>query len=205
MGGLILTPDPVSNNDFQTIISSNRVPELYPGHECYSIPSPPSNIGNGSNATLQIRYIAEGDSDTNQTFYACADITYIPLNEFTGSIPCFNVSIEDFETTSSATAAATASPTGSTSASAATVTGAAAQSTATSEASGGSPSHDGLSGGAIAGTVIGCVAGAALIAGALFMIYRRRRQGRKRRQVAALRMNDLASPTKRTASETSNE
>ncbi|KAI9925063.1 hypothetical protein MW887_006471 [Aspergillus wentii] len=138
--------DPTSNSDFTTIVSGSAFPDLDPGHECYSVPNPPSNITSGANATLQLEYVSDFDNDGNETYYACADITYVDLSEFTTSIPCFNVT-EDDASSSSSTSASTAS------------------STATSDSSSGGSS---LSKGAIAGIVVGSVVGAALIGAALF-------------------------------------
>lgn len=155
------------------------------------MPNPPSNIAAGSNATLQIQYTAQFDTSQNQTFYACADITYVPLNEFTTNIPCFNVSTEDPDVTSSKIGG----PTG-------TATSTAGASTGTAAVGSG---DSGLSGGQIAGIVVGTVVGGALVFGALFFLWRRYRQRVRREKAVALRMNELTNPAKRTASATSNE
>ncbi|KAJ5937249.1 hypothetical protein N7454_004904 [Penicillium verhagenii] len=95
--------DPTSNSDFVTDVSGTNFPDLYPGHECYSIPNAPSNTSSGDNATLQLKYQSTFDTDTNKTYYACADITYVALADFTTDVLCFNVSVA----TSTATATST--------------------------------------------------------------------------------------------------
>ncbi|KAJ5710368.1 hypothetical protein N7488_004524 [Penicillium malachiteum] len=104
--------DPTSNNDFVTDVSGSKFPDLEPGHECYSIPNPPSNITSGANATLQLKYQSTFDTDTNKTYYACADITYIPLSEFTTDVLCFNVSVSDTSSTTTATATSSSKSSG---------------------------------------------------------------------------------------------
>jgi len=134
------------------------------------VPNPSADIEQGTNATLQIRYTSDFDTDKNETFYACADITYILTSQFTYQVPCFNASVDDFglANTSDPTATSSAGP-------AAT----ASLSTSTSST---------LSGGAIAGIVIGCVCGAAIALWAFFLFWRRRQQKeRLRQQEASLR------------------
>jgi hypothetical protein len=173
-----LNLDPTSNSDFTTLVSSSDFPELEPGHECYAVPNAVSSVSSGTNATLQLSYISEGETDTNSTYYVCADIVYIPLSEFTTDIPCFNVSIDDpTSVTSSQIGGATATST----------------STSTSSAS---PGRSSLSGGAIAGIVVGVVAGAALIAGAAFMLWRHYRQKALRERAIAVKMNELTNPVR---------
>jgi hypothetical protein len=185
--------DPTSNSDFSTVVPSKDFPELYPGHECYAVPNPPSTVVAASNATLQIQYTSSFDTSQNQTFYACADIVYVPLNQFTTNVPCFNVSIQDPEIISSKIVGATTSPT-STGISTASATGTTAA----------SPSHSGLSGGAIAGIVVGAVVGGSLALGALFFLWRSRKRARRQKAVE-FRMNELTSPVKPSTSATSNE
>lgn len=144
---------------------------------CYPVPNPPADIEARSNATLQIKYISDFDDpdNSNDTFYACADITYVPTSQFTFQVPCFNATVDDFggivdtNSTSSGTAA-----------------GAAATSTGAPSVEGSSSS--GLSKGAIAGIVVGVVLGAFVILGGLFLMWRRsQRKKRAREQEANLR------------------
>lgn len=146
--------DPQSNYDFAVLIPGDQMKELDPGHQCVSVSNPPSSITEGSNATLQIRYQSVFDHIVNETFYACADITYVAASQFDFNQiqPCFNISEPEPSSTSSdsgATATATASP-GTT-----------------------SGSSEGLSKGAIAGIVIGCLVGLGALGALLFFLYRR--------------------------------
>ena len=149
---------------------------------CYPIPNPPSNIEAGSNATIQIKYTADFETDRNETYYACADIYYIPTNQFTVQVPCFNVSSDDFAApdddnhddgdpaTSSTASSVPASTTGS---------------SETEPSS--SSSNSSLSGGEIAGIVIGVLAALAIIAGFFFVWGRRKQRERQREQEANVR------------------
>jgi hypothetical protein len=131
---------------------------------CYPIPNPPSDVLSGGNATIQIMYTADFETDKNETYYACADITYVPTNEFTYQVPCFNVSTEDGidmpeDSPTNSTGSSDAEP---------------------SETPSSGPGSS-LSGGAIAGIVIGVVAMIAGIA-LVFFIWGRRKQRRVQRQ-----------------------
>ncbi|KAH7264360.1 hypothetical protein B0J15DRAFT_524497 [Fusarium solani] len=183
--------NPKSNADFTTLIDPEEFKSIDPGHTCMSVPDPPSSVSAGDNATLQIKYIASFDTPHNQTFYACADITFVELLDFDEYIPCFNATKpeedydkdkdgdphhdddddddednndnddnDDDKNESSGS-----------------------QSGSSNKKSGSS----GLSGGAIAGIVIGAVAGVALIGAAAFFLYRR-----KSRHQAALRQQQSA-------------
>ncbi|OQD81103.1 hypothetical protein PENANT_c029G05773 [Penicillium antarcticum] len=175
--------NPTSNADFTTLVSSTNFPDLDPGHECYSVPNPPSNITSGANATLQLSYLSTFDMETNSTFYACADITYVPLASFTTNVLCFNVS----EPTSTDSGSR----------------GSSATSTSSSKSS--SNGGGGLSGGQIAGIVVGCVAGAVLAAVALFVLWTRYQRKVQRDKVIAVRMSDWANQPGKTVSNGSNE
>ncbi|GKZ72629.1 hypothetical protein AnigIFM50267_009006 [Aspergillus niger] len=168
--------DPTKNADFTTVVAGSRFPDVEPGHECYSVPNPPSNITSGSNATLQLKYISDFDNDGNETYYACADITYVPYSSFTTDIPCFNVSEAD---TSSSSSSSSSSATTSTSSS-------------SSSSSGGS---NGLSGGDIAGIVVGTVAGAALIGAAAFFLGRYWQKRVQREHEVAMNMMNPVQKT----------
>ncbi|KAK3995011.1 hypothetical protein QBC44DRAFT_348490 [Cladorrhinum sp. PSN332] len=88
--------DPKSISDFSSSLNIAPITEIDPGHTCYTIPDPPFTITPGTNATLQLKYTADFDRPENQTFYACADITYILADEWEillgDKIPCFNAS-----------------------------------------------------------------------------------------------------------------
>ena len=60
--------DPTANSDFETTLVSTQTSEEDPGHVCYSVADAPSSVTSGSNATLQLIYVApEGSS--NDTYY----------------------------------------------------------------------------------------------------------------------------------------
>ncbi|KIY03120.1 uncharacterized protein Z520_01587 [Fonsecaea multimorphosa CBS 102226] len=165
--------DPTSNDDFEIVIAAMRIPELDEGHQCYPVPNPSADIEALSNATLQIQYTSDFEDDRNETYYACADITYVPTSQFTYQVPCFNATVDDFNITDS-------DPGLSSSASA-------SGATATSEATGAAElsSSSGLSGGAIAGIVVGTVVGVAAFLGVFFFLWRRSQQKRRLRQQEA--------------------
>jgi len=98
------------------------------------------------NLRLRRSYMPTYETDRNSTFYACADITYVPFASFTTNMLCFNVSEPTTTSMSSSTSTATSSP---------------------------KSSSSGLSGSQIAGIVVGCVAGAALAAVTLFVLWTR--------------------------------
>lgn len=160
--------NPKSNSDFSTLIDADEFKDIDPGHTCVNVPDAVSSVKSGDKATLQIKYIADFDSPNNQTFYACADITFVELSEFDESIPCFNATNsgdDDSSTTSGSSHGAT-----STSSSDDT------KDESNSDSSSGKSKSSGLSGGAIAGIVVGSVAGVALIILAGAFIYRRKSQ-----------------------------
>ncbi|OQV02536.1 hypothetical protein CLAIMM_07722 [Cladophialophora immunda] len=164
--------DPTSNDDFEIVIAATRIPELNEGHQCYPLPNPSADIEALSNATLQIRYTSDFEDDRNETYYACADVTYVPTSQFTYQVPCFNATVDDFNLTDS-------DPDSSSSASA-------AGATATSGVTEGTESSSsGLSGGAIAGIVVGTVVGVAAFLGVIFLMWRRSQQKRRLRQQEA--------------------
>ncbi|KAJ4329265.1 hypothetical protein N0V84_000158 [Fusarium piperis] len=175
--------DPSSNDDFETLIQERSIADLNPGHTCVVVPNAPSRVSAGDNATLQIIYRADWDAPHNQTFYACADITYVSEADFKFSIPCFNAT-EPGEDDKAAGVTATGSPT--------------ATHLSTKESSGSSNNDEekssggskGLSGGAIAGIVIGSVAGVLFIAGAALFLWRRKQQQERNERIA--RMEDNA-------------
>ncbi|KAJ4248796.1 hypothetical protein NW762_012634 [Fusarium torreyae] len=176
--------NPTSNDDFETLIEEKSIADLNPGHSCVEVPDAPSKASAGDNATLQIIYKADWDAPHNQTFYACADITFVEASKFKFEIPCFNAT-EPGDDDKAAGATADPSPTATHR----------ATSSGSSEASDDdeddkSSGSKKLSGGAIAGIVIGSVAGVVLIAGAALFLWRRKQQEERNSRIA--RMEDNA-------------
>jgi hypothetical protein len=188
--------DPTSDSDFSVLVADDLFPEQDPGHLCYSVPDAPSSVQAGTNATLQLRYTAQFDNPDNETFFACADITYVAANTFSHTIPCFNVSVGDDGNTSVGTGVIGGHTP--------TVVPDDHSSLAPAASSSPAPSQNSsaISGGAIAGIVIGVVIGAGLLLGAAFFGLRRYRRKVKRENAVALRMNELTNPAKSTTSST---
>ncbi|KAK4442679.1 hypothetical protein QBC34DRAFT_479807 [Podospora aff. communis PSN243] len=95
--------DPKSNSDFSPILSG--IESLNLAHACIPIPAITAAQA-GRNATLQLKYIAEWHDDdhshkrhagTNETFYSCADITFVEQAQVSLEIPCFNATAEEHE------------------------------------------------------------------------------------------------------------
>ncbi|KGO73229.1 hypothetical protein PITC_003170 [Penicillium italicum] len=169
--------NPTTNDDFESFIDGSSLTDIKPGHECYSVPNPSVDVEEGMNATFQIKYTSDFDTDNNETYYACADVTYILASKFTFQVPCFNVTSDEFtEVTTTATAGATATATA--------ASGATKNTSTTSEKS------SGLSGGAIAGIVVGSVAGLGLGIALLFFYRRLLQKYRFLRQKASTRNVD---------------
>ncbi|KAH7494837.1 hypothetical protein IWW34DRAFT_861799 [Fusarium oxysporum f. sp. albedinis] len=174
--------DPTSNDDFETLIQEKSITDLNPGHTCVQVPDAPSKVSAGDNATLQIIYRADWDAPHNQTFYACADITFVKESELNFEIPCFNAT-EPGDDDKAAGATVGPSPT-------ATHPSTTSESSDASEAESKSGKSNKLSGGAIAGIVIGSIAGVVLIAGAILFFLRRSQQAKRNSRIA--RMEDNA-------------
>lgn len=196
--------NPTSLNEFETLIASTRIQDLYEGHTCVTIPNPPSNISVGDVATLQVAFEAVWDgSTTNETYYACADIVYILDADFTENDYCFNATIGGPSTTAAAdssTATSTSGLSGSSSGS--------SGSSGSSSSSGSTSSSSKISKGAIAGAVVGSVVGAALIAGALMFSYRlgkkHQREAMMRVHMNTMALGDMNKPAAATGSQASN-
>ncbi|KAI0889853.1 uncharacterized protein GGS22DRAFT_149303 [Annulohypoxylon maeteangense] len=145
----------------QQVVS--EVTEIEPGHQCYKVANIPSSVTAGSNATIQLAYWSNVDNElggANQTFYACADITFVETKDFNIAAPCFNVTASDFNSGSSSS---TSSP----------VPNATGASETTSNQS---SSSDGLSTGAKAGVAVGVIVASLGIVGAIaFILLRKRR------------------------------
>ncbi|KID94855.1 cytokine inducing-glycoprotein, partial [Metarhizium majus ARSEF 297] len=165
--------DPQTNTDFSVLLETIDISDLNPGHTCVSVPDAPSRVTAGTNATLQIIYKADWDAPHNQTFYACADITYVNQADFKLRIPCFNATEPGED--DKKFAAEKDKPAGDSK----------APTTATSGGSG-----SGLKGGALAGVIVGSILGACLIAAAGLFLYRRREQ--KLRQLRLAKMEENA-------------
>lgn len=176
--------DPTSNNDFETLIQEKSIADLNPGHTCVQLPDAPSSVSAGDNATLQIIYRADWDAPHNQTFYACADITYVSEANFNFEIPCFNAT-EPGDDDKAAGATASGSPTATHLSN--KETSESSEDDKEEKSSGGSK---GLSGGAIAGIVVGSVVGALAILGAGLFLWRRKQQQERNERIA--RMEDNA-------------
>jgi len=181
--GISYSADPMSNDDFDVIISQEAFKELDPGHTCIPWPKAPNSVSEGDLATLQVMYISEFDTPRNQTFYACADIVWVEPANFDTQVPCFNATSpddedgagedwdyhDDVEDNDDDDDEESSNGDGDDN----------SQDSSDSEESndsGDNKSSGGLSGGAIAGVVIGVLAGLGLIAAAALLIYRRKQQ-----------------------------
>ncbi|AEO62968.1 uncharacterized protein THITE_2107797 [Thermothielavioides terrestris NRRL 8126] len=189
--------DPKTQSDF-TPLETSPVPELYPGHTCLSVPdittitSPSANQppSVGTNATIQIKYTADFDRPENQTFYACADITFVAASAFNpASVPCFNATEQVEVPAPTATGVIPTDLPGHGEGDGGTPP-LVAPSAAVSTGSGGGAAAP-LSKGAIAGAVVGSVLGFALVVGLALLLYRERER-RKR----VVRQRDSARAVK---------
>ncbi|KAI1096109.1 hypothetical protein F5B19DRAFT_220874 [Rostrohypoxylon terebratum] len=150
----------------QQVVS--EVTEIEPGHQCYKVAEIPSSVTAGTNATIQLEYWSNVDNElggANQTFYACADITFVETKDFDITAPCFNVTADDFNSGSSS----------STSSSVPSATAASTSSDSTTNQSS-SSSGDGLSGGAKAGIAVGVIVASLGIVGAIAFVMLRKRK-----------------------------
>ncbi|RFU27261.1 hypothetical protein B7463_g9081, partial [Scytalidium lignicola] len=187
--------NPTTQSVFEQQIVSN-VTEVDPGHQCYKIGGIPDTVTAGTNATIQLEYSAKYATENNgrnETFYACADITFVNDADFTLQVPCFNVTASDFVAgvaTTSSVPAATAQPT-----SPAATAGTASDNN--SQASSSSSGGGGLSAGAKAGIAVGTILGSFAIVGALaFALLRKRKSTTSDQEAmaqAAKRMPETSS------------
>ncbi|KAF4461612.1 WSC2 Glucoamylase III (alpha-14-glucan-glucosidase) [Fusarium albosuccineum] len=195
--------NPESNDDFETLIENKSISDLNPGHTCVELDKLSSSVKAGDKATLQVIYRADWDAPHNQTFYACADITFVEESNFNFKIPCFNATEpgEDDQA-----AGATVNPTATATHKSTSSHGSDSSSDESSSDSSSSGGSSKLSGGAIAGIVIGSIAGAALILGAAFFLWRRRQQKQRTERLRVMenraRGDDIPLP-KRSGSQTS--
>ncbi|EKD19466.1 uncharacterized protein L3040_002658 [Drepanopeziza brunnea f. sp. 'multigermtubi'] len=151
--------NPTTQDQFQPVIGN--VAELEPGHQCYSVSTAPTATP-GSNATIQLEYWAD-DSGTQESFFACADVTFVEAATFSLEVPCFNVTEDEFMPVdpASPTTPATTTPVD-------TLVSA-------DKDDNDDDDDDGLSTGAKAGIAVGAIAGALLLAAAAFFLIRRKR------------------------------
>ena len=144
--------DPKSNSDFTQQAIAHTIGRVEAGHQCYSLAPLPSTVKAGDNATIQLEYRSKFKTENNgrdQTFYACADIQFVDATAFKTSIPCFNVTSDEF-----------APPQGS-----------APNPSATQESPAGGLSH-----GAIAGIAVGTIVGSLAVVGLVaFLVFKKRR------------------------------
>ncbi|POR37864.1 Cytokine inducing-glycoprotein [Tolypocladium paradoxum] len=177
--------DPTTNTDFSTLLETVDISDLNPGHTCAKVPDAPPRVAAGSNATLQIIYKADWDAPHNQTFYACADITYVTAADFKIRIPCFNATElgDDDKKTAANGSGSKQPPSGDSSGS-----GSGASDSGSSSNSGSGSGSSKLGAGAMAGAIIGSLAGASMLA-AGFLLYRRRQQKKRSLRLACMEEN----------------
>ncbi|CAK7243488.1 MAG: hypothetical protein STHCBS139747_005013 [Sporothrix thermara] len=203
--------NPTSLDQFETLIASTRIKDLYEGHTCVTIPNPPSNISVGDVATLQVAFEAVWDgSTTNETYYACADIVYILDADFTMNDYCFNATIGGPSTSTTTSPATTSTSSSSSSDSGSSSSGSSSSDSSSSDSSSSgstSSSKHGISHGAIAGAVVGSVVGAALLVAAGWFLYRlgkkHQRESMMRAHMNTMALGDMAKPAP-AGSQTSN-
>ncbi|KAH6611392.1 wsc2 glucoamylase iii alpha-1 [Trichoderma cornu-damae] len=87
--------DPKSVADFTPFMSAGPLPKLGVGMSCISVPDAFSFVEAGDRATLQLRYFSDYDTPTNQSFFACADITYVDPSDILFPFPCLNTTAPD--------------------------------------------------------------------------------------------------------------
>ncbi|GME45643.1 hypothetical protein GTA08_BOTSDO09368 [Neofusicoccum parvum] len=157
--------NPTTEDDFSEQVVSN-ISSVQPGHQCYKLEDLPDTVSAGTNGTIQLAYWSSYEGGSNETFYACADITFVEATAFTAQVPCFNVTASDFNSGDS-------SSTSSASTSTASATGATSDSSSSSSSSGLSTSDK-------AGIAIGSVLGGLSLVGAgvFFWLYRKRAAAR---------------------------
>ncbi|KAJ4347475.1 hypothetical protein N0V95_005396 [Ascochyta clinopodiicola] len=167
----------------------NNITDVDPGHQCYSIDRL-EGIPAGTNATIQLEYWSEYEGENNgnnQSFFACADITFVETIDFSIKVPCFNVTSEDFNAPTPSASASGTSPSN---------TGLSASQSASPDQSSGGGGGGGLSTGAKAGIAVGAVIGGLALLGAIgFFLWRRgKNTGLKSKDVYELRAKKLGTP-----------
>ncbi|TGJ88490.1 hypothetical protein E0Z10_g374 [Xylaria hypoxylon] len=153
------TNSPTVQSQFTQQVAS--VAGVESGHQCYKVDDIPNTVAAGSNATIQLEYWSNIDNELggrNQTFFACADITFVEAADFSTQVPCFNVTSSDFNLPESSSTATADTPDN---------TGAASDSS--------SNSNGKLTSGTIAGIAVGVVVASLLVIGVVaFVVFRRR-------------------------------
>ncbi|CAI6013679.1 unnamed protein product, partial [Clonostachys chloroleuca] len=162
--------DPKSNDDFNTFLQAKEISDLNPGHTCVNLTGISSSVKAGDKATFQIIYRADWDAPHNQTLYACSDITFVNAADFKFRIPCFNATEPGQDDKKKGGVTANPSATGS-------------SEDQFSSSDPGSSGGSQISGGAIAGIVVGSVAGVGLVIGAAALLWRRRQKGQLRERI----------------------
>lgn len=151
--------DPKSNSDFTQQGVPSTIDKVVAGHQCYKLNDPASNVKAGDDATIQLKYRSKftgENSGNDQTFYACADIQFVETTLFKTTIPCFNVTSDEFVAPET-----TATPEADTNSNTNSSTPAAALTT-----------------GAIAGIAIGTILASLAVVGAVaFFVFKKRRAG----------------------------
>jgi hypothetical protein len=88
--------DPKSVADFVPFMD-RRVTKLGVGIACINVPNAAAHVKAGDKATFQLRYFSDYDSPTNQSFFACADITYVEPSDIPYPFPCINTTEPELE------------------------------------------------------------------------------------------------------------
>lgn len=197
-----------SESDFNEVPGPGQVGDLDSGHSCLSIPSPPSQVAEGSNATFQIRYEGSPEEENGRTedYYACADVTFVAIDDFTESIPCFNATEEDPSLSVDPNVNVTLTSSGSESSSSDDLSASEIASHIEDASDVDNGGGSGLSKGGIAGVVIGSIAGAGLIIASIILLIRYRRansEARRAKQAAVSKFDIELAPS--TPSATSGE
>ncbi|RYP71773.1 hypothetical protein DL771_004585 [Monosporascus sp. 5C6A] len=87
-----------AQSDFTQQVVDN-ITAIEAGHQCYKVADIPDAVEPGTNATIQLEYWSSMDDELggrNQSFYACADITFVETEDFDIQVPCFNVRASEF-------------------------------------------------------------------------------------------------------------
>ncbi|KAI0596973.1 hypothetical protein F4775DRAFT_562753 [Biscogniauxia sp. FL1348] len=181
---LAFDDDPTTQSQF-TEQAVSDISSIEPGHQCYKIAEIPDSVAAGSNATIQLEYWSSVDDELNgqnQTFYACADITFVEASDFDIQVPCFNVTSAEFSSPDSSTSTALSSAT-------ATSEDAAADTNSSSSNGGG------LSAGQTAGIAVGVVIASLLVVGAVAWTVLRKRKSQLADQEGATNPTKAMSET----------